>query len=112
MDSQVDHRQQPLKESSMFNNCFNDYAGFTTIPKGKLAPKFTMPDIKFDGVETPNHHVRNFISVMPLTGIDNDIFHHILPWTFDKDIIRWYIVIDPYKVMDWEIYLEFVCQYS
>lgn len=34
LDARVDHIEQLLKQSSMFNNCFNDYAGFTTIPKG------------------------------------------------------------------------------
>jgi len=89
VDSRVDHTEQLLKESSMFNNFYNDYVGFTTILKGKLPHKFTMPDIKFHGTENPNHHVRDFVSVMTLKGIDKDIFHLIFPWTFDKDAMRW-----------------------
>ena len=34
LDSRLDRIEQLLKESSMFNNCFNDYAGFITILKG------------------------------------------------------------------------------
>jgi len=63
----------------MFNNYFHDYAGFTSIPKGMLLPKFTMSNIKFHGTENPHHHVKNFISNMTLKGIDNDIFHLIFP---------------------------------
>jgi len=48
-----------LKESSMINNYFNDYPGFTSIVKGKLLLKFIMPDIKFYGTKDPNHPVRN-----------------------------------------------------
>jgi len=45
----------------MFNNYFNDYAGFTSIPKGNFPIKFTMTDIKFNEIENLNHHVGNFI---------------------------------------------------
>ena len=65
----------------------------TTIPKEKLPPKFIMPDIKFHGAENPNLHVRNFVIVVTLKGIDKDIFHFIFPWTFDKDVKRWYNAI-------------------
>ena len=78
----------------MSNNYFNHYPRFSSISKGKLPPKFTVPDIKFHGTENPNHHVKNFVSVMTLKGIDKDIFHIIFPWTFDKDAIRWYNAMD------------------
>jgi len=77
----------------MFNNYFNDYAGFTIIPKRKLSPKFTIPDIKFHG--TAQHHMRSFIIAMTLKGIDKDIFHLIFPSTFDKEAMMWYNTIDP-----------------
>ena len=51
IDPRADQIKQLLKESSMFNNYFNDYAGFTSIPKGKLSPKLTMPDFKFHGIK-------------------------------------------------------------
>jgi len=58
LDSRVDHIEQLLKESSMFNNYFNNYVGFTYISIGKLPLKFSMPDIKFHETQNPNHHVR------------------------------------------------------
>jgi len=78
----------------MFNNYFSDYAGFTLVSKGKLSPKFTMPNIKFHETGNPNRHVWNFISAMTLNGIDRDIFHNIVSWTFDKDFMRWYNSMD------------------
>ena len=93
----------------MVNNCFNDYAGFTTILKGKLPPKFTKLDIKFHRPENPNHHLRNYVSAMTLKEIDKDIFHLIFPLTFDKDIMRGSNVVEPRKVMNWEdLYKEFL----
>jgi len=62
---------------SLFNNSFNGYAGFTSIPKRKLPPKFTIPGIKFHGTKNPNHHIRNFINAMTLKGIDKDMFNSI-----------------------------------
>ena len=67
---------------------FNDYVGFTSIPKGKLPPMFTMPNIKFRGIENPHHHIIKFISAMTLHGIDKDIFYLIFCWTFDKDVMK------------------------
>jgi len=72
----------------MFNNYFNDYTIFTSILKGKLPPKFTMPNIKFHGTGNPRHHMRNFISAMTLQGIDKDIIHLIFAWTFNKEVKR------------------------
>jgi len=73
----------------MFNNYSDDYAGFSSTPKGKLPLKFTMTNIKFHGTENPHHHVRNFVSAVTLKGIDKDIFHLIFPWTFEKDVVEW-----------------------
>lgn len=89
MDSQVDRIEQLL---TIFNNYFNEYVGFTSIPKGKLPPKFTMPNIKFHGTENSNHYLRNFASSMALKGIDKDI---IYPLMFDNNIMRWYNAMDP-----------------
>ena len=57
----------------MFNSYFNDYTRFTTISKGKLPPKFTIPVTKFYGTENPSHRVRNFVNAMTLKGIDKYI---------------------------------------
>ena len=46
MDPWVNRIEHLLKESCKFNYYFNDYAGFTTIPKGILPPKFTILDTK------------------------------------------------------------------
>ena len=58
----------------MFNNHFTNYGGFTSIPKGKLAPRFTMPDIKLHGTKNTHHYVRNFVSAMTFKEIDNNMF--------------------------------------
>jgi len=63
----------------MFNNYFDNYTGFVSITKENLPPKFTMPDIKFQGTENPHHHVRNIVGAMILKGIDKDIFYITFP---------------------------------
>jgi len=65
----LDHTDQLLKDCLMFNNYFTYYAGFTSIPEGKLPLKFTMPNIIFYGTENPLYHVINFVSTMTLKGI-------------------------------------------
>jgi len=64
MDPRIDHIEQLPKESSMVNNYFNDHVEFTSISRGKLAPKFTVPNIKFHGTKDPHHHVKNIISAI------------------------------------------------
>jgi len=61
-----------------------------------------MLDIKIHGTENPHCHVWNFISAMTLKEIDKDIFHIIFPWRFDKDVMRWYNVVHPCKIMNYD----------
>jgi len=97
----------------MFNNYFNDYVGLILIPIGKLPPKFTVLDIKFHGTKNPYHYLRNFVSAMALKGIDKDISYIIFPWTFNKDVMRWYNAVDLRKVMNWDNHhREFLHQQS
>ena len=90
----MDRTKQLLKESSLFNNYFNSYTGFSLFPKGKLSLKFTMPYVKFHETKNPFHHARNFLNAMTLKGTETDIFYIIFPYTFDKDAVRWYNTID------------------
>jgi len=55
---------------------------------GTLPPKFYMPNIKFHEIENPHHYMRNFVSAITLKDIDQDIFHIIFPWAFDKEIMK------------------------
>jgi len=74
----------------MFNNYFNNYVRFTSISKVESPLKFAILDIKFHWNENPHQHVRNFVNAMTLKGINKDIFHIVVPWTFDEDIMKWY----------------------
>jgi len=50
---------------------------------------------------------------MTLNEIDKDISDVIFPWTFDKDVMRWYNDVDPWKVMNWDdFYKAFLLQHS
>ena len=57
--------------------------------------------------------MKNFISAMTLKGVDKDIFHLVFPWTFNKEVIRWYNTIDPLQVTNWDdLCNELLSQYS
>jgi len=106
-DIYVEMEYQHLKLN--FTNYFNDYPWFTSIPKGKFL-KIHLPNIKFHGIENPNHYVSNFVSAMTLKGIDKDIFHIIFLWKFNEDVMRWYNVVDSGKVKNWDdLCEEFLC---
>jgi len=94
--------EQLLKESSIFNNYFNDHVKFTSVPKGKLPPKFNVSNIKFHGTENLHHHMKNFVSVRTLKGTDKDILYFRFPWTFDKDVIIWYTTLNPRKAVNYD----------
>jgi len=68
----------------------------------KITPKFIKPNIKFHGTENPHHRTRSFLSAIILKGIDKDIFHIIFPSKFDKDAMKWYNIVDPQKVTNWD----------
>ena len=46
---------------------------------------------------------------MTVKGINQDIFHIICPWTFEEDMMRWYNIVDPQKVTNWnDLHKEFL----
>ena len=72
-----------------------------------------MLDIQFNRTKNAHHHVRKFISIMTLKGIDNDISDIIFLCTFHKDVMTWGNVVSPQKVTTWsDLCKEFLCQYS
>jgi len=80
--------------------------------KGKLPPKFTMPNFKLRGYENPYQHMRKFVITMTLSGIDKGIFHLIFSWTFVKVVMRWCSTLDPWKITNWvDLCREFLRQY-
>jgi len=65
----------------MPNNHHLNYPKLTSLPTGKLPPKFLMEDINSNGMKNPQQHIRNFINATTLKGVDNDMFRIILPKT-------------------------------
>ena len=69
--------------------------------------------IKFHGTKNRHRHVRNFSLLWifhELTRISSTSF---LPLTFDKDVVRWYNAVKPWKVTNWDdLYKKFLKQYS
>ena len=99
LNVRVSQIEKLLKKSFIFKNYFT---GFTSIPEGRLPRKFTMLDVKFYGTEHPHYNVRNFLSIMTIKGMGDDIIHIILPWTSNNDVMRSYNTIDPHKVTSWD----------
>jgi len=49
---------------------------------------------------------------MTFNRIGEDIFH-IIRWIFDKNVIRWYNAMEPWKAMNWnDLYRKLFLQYS
>ena len=57
VDPWIDHIEQVLNKSSVFDNYFNDYVEFTTIREGKRPSKFITSDIKFHITKNLYKHV-------------------------------------------------------
>ena len=50
---------------------------------------------------------------MTLKRIDKNILYIISPWTFDKDKMKWYNVVNPQKIMNWgNLYKELLHHHS
>lgn len=98
----------------MFKDSYSQYDNYTAAPKGRVPAKFVLSDyLKFTEIENPHHHVKSFLNVMAIKGIEKDAFHMLFPWTFSPEVTRWYHALDSQKTSSWdELCREFITQYS
>ena len=63
-----------------------------------LPPKFKISDAeKFDGIGDPKQHVRRYLSIAKMKGLDEKQTLHAFPLSLMGGASRWYYSLDPTK---------------
>ena len=78
-----------------------------------LPPKFKISDAeKFDGTGDPKQHVRRYLSIAEMKGLDEKQTLHAFPLSLIKGASRWYYSLDLSKTKVWNELAElFVDQF-
>ena len=78
-----------------------------------LPPQFKISDAeKFDGTGDPKHHIRRYLSIAEMKGLDERQTLHAFPLSLMGGTSRWYYSLDPSKTKVWTELVElFVDQF-
>ena len=72
-----------------------------------LPPKFKIYDVKkFDGTGDPKQHIRRYLSITEIKGLDEKQTLHTFPLSLTGGASRWYYSLDPSKTKVWNKLLE------
>ena len=76
-------------------------------------PKFKIYDAeKFDGTRGPKQHVRRYLSIAEMKGLEEKQTLHAFPLSLTRGASRWYYSLDPSKTKVWNELVElFVDQF-
>ena len=78
-----------------------------------MPPKFKISDLeKFDGTRDPKQHMRRYLSIVGMKGLDEKQTLHTFPLSLTRGDTRWYYSLDPSKTKVWNELVElFVDQF-
>ena len=63
-----------------------------------LPPKFKISDVeKFDGTGDTKQHIRRYLSIAKMKGLDKKQTLHVFPLSLTGGSSRWYYCLDPRK---------------
>ena len=89
------------------------HGGLSSWTPIALPPKFKIFYAKkFDGTEDPKQHVRRYLSIAKMKGLDEKQTLHAFPLSLMGGASRWYYCLDPSKIKVWNELMElFVDQF-
>ena len=78
-----------------------------------LPPKFKIFNAeKFDGTRDPKQHIRRYLSIAEMKGLNEKQILHAFPFSLMGGASRWYFSLDPIKNKVWNELVElFVDQF-
>jgi len=80
------------------DDCLYNMGGLSSKAPIALPHKFKISDAeKFDGTGDLKQHVRRYISIPKMKGLDEKQTLHAFPLSFTGGALRWYCSLDPSK---------------
>ena len=100
------------KAQGMEDHLYN-MGGVSSMAPIALPPKFKISNAeKFGGIGNPKQHVRRYLGIAEMKGIDKKQTLHAFPLSLTSGASRWYYSLDPSKTKVWNELMElFVDQF-
>ena len=95
------------------DDCLYSIGGTSSKTPIVLPPKFKISDAeKFDGTGDPKQHVRRYLNIVEIKGLDEKQTLHAFPLSLMGGASRWHYSLDPSKTKVWNELVElFVDQF-
>ena len=84
------------------DDCLYNMGGTSSKTPIALPSKFKIFDVeKFDGTRDPKQHVRRYLSIVEMKGLDEKQALQPFPLSLTRGVLWWYYSLDPTKTKVW-----------
>ena len=98
MREKMEKMQLAFRKAQGMDDYLYNMGGVSSKVPIALPPKFKISDTeKFDGTGDPKHHIRRYLSITEMKGLDEKQTLHVFPLSLTRGASRWYYSLDPSK---------------
>ena len=106
MKEKMDKMQLAFHKAWGMDDCLN-MGGISSKMPIALPSKFKIFDVeKFDGTGDPKQHVRRYLSIVEMKGLDEKQALQPFPLSLTRGVLWWYYSLDPTKTKVWNELVE------
>ena len=109
----MEKMQLGFRKAQGMDDCLYNIRGISSKTPITLPPKFKISYAKkFDGTGDLKQHVRRYLGITEMKGLDEKQTLHVFPFSLTGGASRWYYSLDPSKTKVWNELVElFVDQF-
>ena len=113
MRDNMEKMQLASRKAQGMDDYLYNMGGISSKTHIALPPKFKIYDAEnFDGIGDPKQHVRRYLSIAEMKGLDEKQTLYAFPLSLTRGASRWYYSLDPSKTKVWNELVElFVDQF-
>ena len=113
MREKMERMQLDFHNAQGMDDYLYNIGGISSKTPIALLPKFKIYDAEnFDGIGDPKQHVRRYLSIAEMKGLDEKQTLHAFPLSLTRGASKWYYSLDPSKTKVWNELVElFVDQF-
>ena len=113
MREKMEKMQLAFRKAQGMDDFLYNMGGVSSKASITLPPKFKISNVeKFDGTGDLKQHIRRYLSIVEMKGLDEKQTLHVFPLSLTGGASRWYYSLDPSKTKVWNGLVElFVDQF-
>ena len=98
MRAKTKKMQLSFRKAQGMDDYLYNMGGVSSKAPIALPPKFKISDAeKFDGIGDPKQHIRSYLSIVEMKGLDEKQTLHAFPLSLTGGASKWYYSLDPSK---------------